>query len=235
MPSSTLGSLLMTDGQLPGNTAGVNANTGVPGINTLRIGSNAVEGETVTIGADVYEIDTDAVVGQGRVRVAVSALTPLIVANALAAAINNNASSGVSAHVGSSPVRVVVAPRKTSAFLLTTFTFAETLSGANNAWDGAVFHDGKPAGPRLMAAFDRPVSSAESTATVVDVVLPFVTTPSLIQVEVTGSNTAHKPWDGQVVIDPLFPRLILITKGSAGNQWTTGDVLRVTAWGPPLS
>src|SRR5450830_461876 len=77
------------------NTMGV----GRPAMNVLRIAVNAADTETVTIGRDVYEFDSNATFTPGRIRVVTATLTPVVASAALAAAINASGTQGLVATV----------------------------------------------------------------------------------------------------------------------------------------
>src|SRR5258708_4024165 len=71
-----------------------NYSTGRRAMNVLRLASDSADGETITIGRDVYEIDTAAnpgAVTAGNIRVNCNAgVTPTIASAALVTAINAN-------------------------------------------------------------------------------------------------------------------------------------------------
>src|SRR6185436_14624841 len=80
-------------------------------MNVLRLASNVADGETITIGAEVYEIDTAAAPGAvtaGNIRVDCNAgVTPTIASASIVAAINANTRLGLTA-VGISVNEILV-------------------------------------------------------------------------------------------------------------------------------
>ena len=59
--------------------------------NILRLGANVADGETITIGRDVFEMDTNAATTAGNIAVNVSGnLTPTLAGPLIVAAINNS-------------------------------------------------------------------------------------------------------------------------------------------------
>src|SRR5882672_10222058 len=76
-----------------------NATTGRCAVNVLRLASNVADGETITIGGEVFEIDTAAAPGAitaGNIRVDCNAgVTPTIASAAIVAAIKANTRQGL--------------------------------------------------------------------------------------------------------------------------------------------
>src|SRR6476469_2980660 len=70
-------------------------------VNVLRLAANVADAETITIGSEVYEIDTAADPGAitaGRIRVnCFAGVTPTIASAAIVAAINANTLLGLTA------------------------------------------------------------------------------------------------------------------------------------------
>jgi hypothetical protein len=70
-------------------------------MNVLRLASNVADAETITIGTEVYEIDTavaPGVITAGNIRVDCNAgVTPAVAAPAIVAAINANTKLGLTA------------------------------------------------------------------------------------------------------------------------------------------
>ncbi len=83
---------------------------------TLTFSDSVSDGETVTIGDDVYEFDTDSDVAEGHIAVDVSGgATASDAVTALVAAITDNATEGVSAVDGDGDTVVVTADTKGTA------------------------------------------------------------------------------------------------------------------------
>lgn len=97
------------------------------------------DGETVTIGADVYEFDTDAEVTEGNILVDVSGgATAADAVTALVAAITANTGSVVSAVDGTGDVVNVTAKTKGAA----GNTIATVTDCANGSWAAAALSRG---------------------------------------------------------------------------------------------
>src|SRR5213592_1491948 len=99
-------------------------------MNVLRLASNVADGETITIGSEVYEIDTAAAPGAitaGNVRVDCNAgVSPTIASAAIVASINANTKLGLTA-VAISVNEILVYTNNENAPL--GVACAETLAG----------------------------------------------------------------------------------------------------------
>lgn len=235
MSQSSLGSLRVLDslplvGGLPNINYGISlSSTGVLAQNTLRLAANVADAETVTIGNDVYEFDNNNSFTAGRIPVIVSAgLTPAIAGPALAAAINANPQSRVNAMSLASGARVLVTPKRTTDYALTTFTFAETLAGGGNAWDSTTAFAGGATPYQWFELASRVPIAAEVTAGFMDFVFPFIPTRVVVQIIVTATN-AILAWDGAVTIDSTNRRVQIDNAGA--TDWATTHTVRVLAWG----
>src|SRR3954470_11618086 len=122
-------------------------------VNVLRLASNVADAETITIGGEVYEIDTAADPGAitaGNIRVNCNAgVTPTIASAAIVAAINANTKLGLTA-VAISVNEILVFTNNDASGL--ALPCAETLAGANNAWATAAFYGGDVSGVRGLRA-----------------------------------------------------------------------------------
>lgn len=114
----------------------------------LTITDVVADGQTVTIGADVYEFDTDATVSEGHILVDVSGgVTAAAAVTALVAAITANAASLVSGADGTGDTVALTA--KTAGVVGNSIVTAETCANASFAHatlvdgvDGTVAADG---------------------------------------------------------------------------------------------
>src|SRR3954466_4272731 len=125
-------------------------------MNVLRLASNVADAETITIGSEVYEIDTAAAPGAiaaGNIRVDCNAgVTPTIASAAIVAAINANTKLGLTA-VAISVNEVLVFTNSDASGL--GIACAETLAGANNQWAAAAFYGGQQAKPQGVSLSQR--------------------------------------------------------------------------------
>src|SRR5512136_281077 len=108
---------------------------GRPAVNVLRIAANVADGETVTIGNDVFEFDSNSTYTAGRIQVAIAGLTPTLATPALVAAINNNSTHRLLAIQIS--VNEVLVVTRDDAGCVGALACSETMAGANNQWANA--------------------------------------------------------------------------------------------------
>src|SRR5947207_7426660 len=105
------------------------ASRGRRAINVLRLASNVADAETITIGSEVYEIDTAAAPGAitaGNIRVDCNAgVTPAVASAAIVAAVNANTKLGLTALVISVNEILVYTNSESAALALAC---AETLA-----------------------------------------------------------------------------------------------------------
>ena len=194
-------------------------------MNILRIAANVADGETITIGTQVYEIDTaaTATITAGRVRVNCNAgVTPAIASDALIAAVNGNPSSDVTAvDISDNEVLIVHHQLGVNALACT-----ETLGGSNNAWAAAAMYGGVnvPEAVPLLRVMSRAPNAAEVALDDMHFYFPFTPTKVLIDVRVT-SGGARKAWDGGYTITGR--RVTLSNAGS--TDWATTDTVTVLA------
>src|SRR5262245_50280078 len=117
---------------------------GACAVGVIRIESNVADGETVTIGSNVFEFDNNAAVVSGNIAVDVSGgLTPTNATTQLEAKINAENDHGLRAKRIDAN-EIVLFSRGPSDV---SVAMAETMGGANNAVDAAV-NDGKYANRR---------------------------------------------------------------------------------------
>src|SRR5678815_5651167 len=125
-------------------------------VNVLRLAANVADGETITIGGEVYEIDTAADPGAitaGNIRVNCNAgVTPTIASASIVGAINANTRLGLTA-VAISVNEILVFTNADSSAI--TLPCSETLAGAHNAWATAAFYGGEASGVRGLRAAQR--------------------------------------------------------------------------------
>src|SRR3954452_19806354 len=168
-------------------------------MNVLRLASNVADGETITIGTEIYEIDTAAAPGAvtaGNIRVDCNAgVTPAVASAAIVAAINANTKYGLTALAISVNEVLVFTNSDTSPI---TLPCAETLAGANNAWASANFYGGEGSGLRGLRAAQRSPNAQEVAIGNMHFVFPFVVGAVLVQVRT--STGAAKAWDGVATV-----------------------------------
>ena len=193
-------------------------------MNVLRLASNVADAETITIGTEVYEIDTAAapgVITAGNIRVDCNAgVTPAIAAPAIVAAINANTKLGLTA-LAISVNEILVYANNDKAPI--GVACSKTLAGANNAWATAACYGGEASGVLGLRAAQRSPNAQEVAIGNMHFVFPF--TVGAVLVQVRTSTGAAKAWDG-----------LLTTSGgrvtadnSGATDWAATDTVSVLA------
>lgn len=203
---------------------------GTAGVAVLRVAANGADEETVTIGADVYELDrADDGVTAGRIAVtAQSDDTPAEVTDALVAAINASGTENVVAQ-GFSDNEVIVFtadyPGGNITPSDTTLATAETLDGTNNVWSTST--NGLLGGSRtgLIPASSRVPNATEVALGNMHFGFGFAVGGAIAQVVVTASGAA-KAWDGDILISGR--RVTINNDGDV--DFAATDTVRVIAW-----
>lgn len=199
---------------------------GRPSVNVLRLASNVADGETITIGNEVYEIDTAAAPGAitaGRIRVDCNAgVTPTVASAAIVAAIHGNTRQNLKA-VAISVNEVLVICEDGAALAAT-----ETLAGANNAWNSAAFVNGASRdSTQRVETIQRAATAQEVAIGTAHFVFDFVVTAA--QAFVRTSAGVAKTWDGAISIAQSPGSRRVTVDNSGVSDWAAGDILIVTA------
>src|ERR1041385_679979 len=193
-------------------------------MNVLRVASNVADGETITIGGEIYEIDTAAAPGAvtaGNIRVDCNAgVTPTIASASIVAAISANTRLGLTA-VAISVSEILVFTNNDNAPI--GLPCAETLAGANNAWATAAFYGGEASGLRGQRAAQRAPNAQEVAIGNMHFVFPFTVAAALVQVRT--STGAAKVWDG--LLTTSGGRVTLDNSGA--TDWAATDTVVVLA------
>jgi len=193
-------------------------------LNVLRLASNVADGEIITIGGEVYEIDTAADPGSitaGRIRVNCSSgVTPTVASAQFVIALNANTTLGLTAVAISVNEVLVFTNNDSSAIALPC---SETLAGANNAWATAAFYGGESSGVRGLRAAQRSPNAQEVTIGNMHFVFPFAVSAVLVQVR--SSTGAAKAWDGVTTVSGQ--RVTLDNTGT--TDWAATDNVVVLA------
>lgn len=173
-------------------------------MNFLRVATAAADGETVTIGNEVYEWDTAAAPGAitaGRIRIDISAgQSTTQCMNALVAAINGNTKQPIAARkLG--PGVAVVANAGVGGICLPC---SHTMAGANNAWLQARMGDtgGQPiqlgSGPVPCQMQYRIATAMEVTLSAMEFFFPFTVGWAMVQASDMGP-TGSKSGTGVII------------------------------------
>ena len=193
-------------------------------MNVLRLASNVADGETITLGSEVYEIDTAAAPGAvtaGNIRVDCNAgVTPAIASAAIVTAINANTRLGQTA-VAISVNEVLVSTNNDNAAI--GLPCAETLAGANNAWAAAAFYGGEATDVRGLRAAQRAPNAQEVAIGNMHFMFPFPVAAALVQVRT--STGAAKAWDG---VTTLAGQRMTVDNSGA-TDWAATDMVVVLA------
>ena len=194
--------------------------------NGLRLVSNISDGETLTIGNEVYEFDTavsPGVVTAGNIRIDCSGgVTPATVINGIANTVSAN-SRLVSAY-SMGPNEILFASRLDTS--PRTFTCATTMAGANNVWIYGVFAGGTD-GFAACQMLSRSVSSGDVALGTVRFVFPFKVNTYLA---VVRSSSIVKAWGGTLgkfSLSGSYTGLVLTNNGTV--DFASGDNVTVLA------
>lgn len=195
-----------------------------PFINQLRLAANVADAETLTIGGQVYEIDTaaESTITAGRVRVNCNAgVTPTIASAAIVTAINNNANSDVVAvAISVNEILIWTKPGRNVPLACT-----ETLAGANNAWSAATMYaSASNVDNRAVCLGARVPTATEVAIGNMHFRYNFAPLSAIVAVRVTSTGVV-KAWDGAVVISGN--RITLDNAGSV--DWAATDTVTVLA------
>ena len=193
-------------------------------VNVLRIAANVADGETITIGSEVYEIDTAADPGAitaGRIRVNCSAgVTNSIATPAFVTALNANTTLGLTA-VAVSVGEILVFTNSDASAL--TLPCAETMAGANNQWSSANFAGGQLAKPQGVSLAQRVPTATEVAIGNLHFMFPFTVGAAMVQVRT--SSGAAKAWDGLLTLNGSR-----VTVDNSGvTDWAATDIVAVLA------
>ena len=192
--------------------------------NVLRLGANVADGETITIGRDVFEMDTNAAVTAGNIAVNVNGnLTPTLAGPLIVAAINNSNTQKVVAVQIAVGVIGVYANEPLQG--LSAIPCAETLAGANNAWDAAAMYGGNAGVAPQTLLVQRAAIAAEVTEGNAYFFLPFTVLAAIAFVRTAAG--VNKAWDGAVSFTGNRVKL----DNTGATDWAAGDVLFCLASG----
>lgn len=198
------------------NTMGV----GRPAMNVLRIAVNVADTETVTIGRDVYEFDSNATFTPGRIRVVTATVTPVVASAALAAAINASGTQGLVATVISAN-EVLIVSRVGGATGAVACT--ETMAGVGNGWGAATMYPGSDDGASQQMLQSRVVNATEVTLTTVHFLFPFTVVGAIVQITRSGVTLA---FNGAVTISG---KMVTVGVGTSTGDFQAGDMVNVLA------
>jgi hypothetical protein len=186
------------------------------GQNILTFAANVADGETFTIGTDVFEFTADNTPTAGRRAVDVSGgLTNSTVPTAAAAAIN----------AGTAYSAVVVGTNVVVFHDLPGVSVAcsETMAGSGNAWAAAALYGHATAGLSIPVQQSRAVSAAEVTAGIF--ALAFNGAVQAATVQVRTAAGALKAFDGVTRINGRVVSIDL----SGSTDLAATDVVTITA------
>jgi len=192
--------------------------------NVLRLASNVADTEMVTIGGEVYEVDTaadpGALTGAGNLRINCSGgVTPVLAGAALVAAINANNQQGIVAKAISANEVLIATKIGCGGRQLAC---AETLAGANNAWAAAAMYGGSDAFKAVQLQ-GRAANATEVAIGVMRFVFPFNPVSALVIVRTAAG--AVKAWGGTVTL--TNDRVDLANTGA--TDFAATDVVTVLA------
>lgn len=192
--------------------------------NILRLGSNVADAETITIGRDVFELDTNSTTTAGNLAVNVAGnLTPTLAGPLIVAAINNSNTQKLVA--GQIAVGVIGVYANEPNQGLAAIPCAETLAGANNAWDAAALYGGNAGVTPQTVLVERAALATEVTEGNAYFFLPFTVVAASAFVRTAAG--VSKAWDGAVSFTANRVKL----DNTGATDWAAGDVLLCLASG----
>lgn len=190
-------------------------------MNVLRLAANVADTETITIGDEVYEIDTDATYTAGRIPVDCSGgVTPTLASAAIVAAINGNTKQGIIAVAISVNEILIYTQASKSARLLAT---TETLAGSNNAWGGATMYCGTWDQIRGLQMYSKAASAQEVAIGNMHFMFPFAVAAAIVNVRTAAGIPVA--WVGATTISGA--RVTVDNTGA--TDWAATDVVTVLA------
>jgi len=192
--------------------------------NILRLGANVADAETITLGRDVFELDTNSAITAGNLLVNVNGnLTPTLAGPIIVAAINTyNTQKLVAVQLATGVIGVYANEPNQG---LPAIPCAETLAGANNAWDAAALYGGNVGVAPQTMLIQRAAVAAEVTEGNAYFFLPF-TVVSAIGFVRTAAGVS-KAWDGAVSFTGNRVKL----DNAGATDWAATDVLFCLASG----
>lgn len=202
---------------------GVNRFPGLKAVGVIRMASDVADGETVTIGGDVYEFDrAESGVTAGRIAVTGHADdTPANASDALIATINSDGRELVTA-VDISANEILLLSDSPGAVVL---ALAETMAGSNNVVSAAAMYGGAAAAAKRVATAVRVPNATEVALGNIHFGLDF--TPTWVHAVVrTTSTGVMAAWDGAITITGT--RVTLNNAGSV--DWATTSTIYFMAW-----
>jgi len=179
-----------------------------PTVGILRIASNVADGETITVGTTVFEVDTNAAITAGRVAVDCSGgVTPTLFGTAFVAAFNAQNLGLLAVKISANVVVIYDNTPGGGATLATT----ETLAGANNGWGAATLVKvGVPQDEFSTVIQSRAANAVEEAAEVMVFGFPFA--PTAYTVDVRTAAGVARAWDGAVTVSGNL--LVLTSSGT---------------------
>ena len=210
---------------------------GVAGVGVLRVAASVADAETVTIGGDIYEFDRAANgVTAGNIAVTGHADdTAGAATDALILAIN----STTNGYLGAAKARVLavdISANEIAVFtadvaggaivsVAASITVAETMAGANNAWEVGTAIDGGTTWGGASAATSRVPTAQEVALGNMHFGFPFTVRAFIVQVRVTASGLPIA-WVGAAMATGR--RIILDNAGD--TDWAATDTVTVVAF-----
>lgn len=199
-------------------------NSGTLAVNVLHVAANVADGETVTIGSEVYEFDVSGNgVSTGNIAVTPADATPANATDALIVAITSNTSYPIKAlDVDDNTVAIV---SKTAIPL--QLACAETLAGAGNAWERTQLAPGGYSSVKFAYAERVPTSEEVSAG---KITFAFDFKPVKVDVAVRSTaNGSAVAWDGATSID--WTNGLVVLDNSGVVDWDGTHTVAVKVFG----
>lgn len=204
---------------------------GSPALAVLRVDADGVDAQTVTIGADIYELDrADDGVTAGRIAVtSQSDDTPAEITDALVLAINTLGTEPILAiDISDNEMLIMTAdkPGGTPVPSTAVTALAETLAGALNAWDSAALRAGQAVAGRRFVTDTRVPNAQEVALGTMHIACPgFTPSGALVMVVITATGIATA-WVGAT----LFAANRCTIDNTGAVDWAVTSTVFVIAW-----
>ena len=192
--------------------------------NILRLANNVADLELITIGRDVFELDTNATYTAGRIPVNVNGnLTPTLAGPLIVAKINTaNTQKLVAVQIA---VGVILVYSNEPVRGMGALPCTETLAGTSNAWDAVAMFGGNLDVEPQQVTTQRAAMATEVTEGNAYFVFPFTVVAADGSVRTTAG--VAKAWDGVLSFSGNRVKM----DNSGASDWAATDVLVCRACG----
>lgn len=201
---------------------------------SIRLASGVSDGETITIGDEIYEFDTDDELTTGGIAVDVSGgATAAAAGTAFVAAFNASTNYNLVAKKISDNEVVVVQKEDAGPdpSVLSDIEVSETMAGSNNTIDSSFLNGNRAGGARQYSRITRVPTAQEVALGTLHVFLAFA--PAMVKVSVFTTATGETvSWDGavtKVAASGGVPDYVTLDN-SGNTDWATTSTIVIEAY-----